>query len=615
MTTVALTMSVGYTVFDDVPDVHPNVDAIEHVQGAGIVKGYPDGTYQPDRNINRAEFVKIIVEALYPGQASGGGCFPDVSNEWFAPYVCFAKARGTIVGYPDGTFKPGNNLNFSESAAIITKAFDLPQSGNSTWYEPFVNGLASRNVIPVTIDSFAKNITRGEMAEMIYRLDANISNKLSLNYESILNNNFSVQQFTVPESETYMMAQHSIVSQQGIKIDGNLTFMRSENTEAEANEVFELIAETGDLEINGAIRIAGASEEFAFVPSEDGRSLVAMLGIPLALTQQPGTGIGGKITPIFGQRSIKLTALSGNIIIGNTARLETFNGRAGRDTIVGNLNNAREIGAEDGEDGGDIILSAPTGQIRIIVPHKDVAGLPLFDFGDGGKGGNVLVNFDSFADESAFDGGYTARAGDGGRSGQFIPKAGAFPPVVYYMRMPNTLVVDGPIDPKSGVLIERVVVLGGIGGDGGEVTGDINKEHDFTNLPLIEFFGGRGGDGIRSGGNGGDGIYNNVNQLAMTADGDNAPTAKAGGGNGGDVVFSYLPVNLAKGGDGGLCFVKGNGGFDGANETDADRPSNGQNGGGASCFMGNGGSILKDKVVPVAFTSTPFIISSYKAAP
>lgn len=39
-------------------------------------------------------------------------CFEDVEDEWFAPYVCYAKEKGWVTGYPDGTFKPENNVKF-----------------------------------------------------------------------------------------------------------------------------------------------------------------------------------------------------------------------------------------------------------------------------------------------------------------------------------------------------------------------------------------------------------------------------------------------------------------------------------------------------------------------
>ena len=52
----------------DFPDVYPTnpyLDAINYVQAEGIVDGYPNGEYRPRHLINRAEFVKILVNTKY----------------------------------------------------------------------------------------------------------------------------------------------------------------------------------------------------------------------------------------------------------------------------------------------------------------------------------------------------------------------------------------------------------------------------------------------------------------------------------------------------------------------------------------------------------------------
>ena len=119
LSTLSGSVLASGAAFKDVPSTHPNSDAIHYVQAQAIVEGYPDGTFRPDNPINRAEFTKIIIEAYFQGQADGRDCFPDVGAEWFAKYVCFAKARNIIAGYPDGNFYPANDINFAEVAKIL----------------------------------------------------------------------------------------------------------------------------------------------------------------------------------------------------------------------------------------------------------------------------------------------------------------------------------------------------------------------------------------------------------------------------------------------------------------------------------------------------------------
>lgn len=181
--------NAAQAAFNDVNSSHENKDAIEYVQAQGIVQGYADGTYKPDNKINRAEFTKIVIEAQFE-KAEIASCttstFNDVAtSQWFAKYVCLAQNKNIIAGYPDGTFKPGNNIKFTEAAKIIANTLFQTAQGTDPWYRSFVDKLGSENAIPISIMEFGKEITRGEMAEMIYRLKAGIQTKSSQTYASI----------------------------------------------------------------------------------------------------------------------------------------------------------------------------------------------------------------------------------------------------------------------------------------------------------------------------------------------------------------------------------------------------------------------------------------------
>lgn len=88
-----------------------------------IIDGYPDGTFQPDAPINRAEALKIIFTAskLEPFDTENrNGKFPDVNpGDWFADYVSMALSYEFIEGYADGTFKPEQHITRAEAAKIV----------------------------------------------------------------------------------------------------------------------------------------------------------------------------------------------------------------------------------------------------------------------------------------------------------------------------------------------------------------------------------------------------------------------------------------------------------------------------------------------------------------
>lgn len=177
--------------FQDIPSTHANVEAIAYLQTWGIVQGYPDGTFRPKTLINRAEFTKILVGAFYPGEANGSECFTDVKTQWFSAEVCFAKAKGIVVGYSDGTFRPETNVNLAEAAKIITRAAKL-QVDSSTyspaapWYAPFIGTLTAKNAIPANFTLVSQSVSRAAMAEMIYRIKANVTDRSAASYSTLV---------------------------------------------------------------------------------------------------------------------------------------------------------------------------------------------------------------------------------------------------------------------------------------------------------------------------------------------------------------------------------------------------------------------------------------------
>ncbi len=96
-------------------------DQIQSWVDSGYIKGYPDGTFKPDNNITRAEFMTITNNAFgYTEKAEIS--YSDVADgSWYEDAVAVAKAAGYINGYPDGTMKPNAPITRQEAAVIIAK--------------------------------------------------------------------------------------------------------------------------------------------------------------------------------------------------------------------------------------------------------------------------------------------------------------------------------------------------------------------------------------------------------------------------------------------------------------------------------------------------------------
>src|SRR5665648_1148838 len=91
----------------------------------GLIKGYPDGTFKPDNNITRAEFITLVNRA-FEYTKTAPISFTDVNqNAWYASAIGVAVEAGYISGYPDGTMKPENPISREEAATIIMRIKNL----------------------------------------------------------------------------------------------------------------------------------------------------------------------------------------------------------------------------------------------------------------------------------------------------------------------------------------------------------------------------------------------------------------------------------------------------------------------------------------------------------
>jgi hypothetical protein len=179
---LVLTLSTSAFAFYDTDDSKTAYqDAIDFLSDEGIISGYPDGSFKPDKTLNRAELLKIIVEGSFLldnrspsilASYSDDTCFHDVpTNQWYTKYVCFAKTSGWVEGYNDGTFRPAQTVSFVEGLKITLQGLDIPYSENTqVWYEDLVDVAATHNFIPHQIEAFNDGLKRDQMADLITRI-------------------------------------------------------------------------------------------------------------------------------------------------------------------------------------------------------------------------------------------------------------------------------------------------------------------------------------------------------------------------------------------------------------------------------------------------------------
>ena len=95
---------------------------VNAVVNAGYMKGYPDGTFRPNDKITRAEFAQMIkaIDKANTGMAP----FADAKGHWAEAAINQAYGNKRITGYPDGTFRPNNNITRAEAVTVFNKLYD-----------------------------------------------------------------------------------------------------------------------------------------------------------------------------------------------------------------------------------------------------------------------------------------------------------------------------------------------------------------------------------------------------------------------------------------------------------------------------------------------------------
>lgn len=180
---IALTLSAKAYSDETYTDVDSNYefsDAVHYISEQGYASGYEDGTFKPLQQVNRAEALKMILNASATVlSGTGAVALSDVvETDWFYPYVQTALQNGIISGYEDGTFKGSNTVNKAEFLKMYFEAMGLDISAareDQAWYQNYFERAVQNFVITANSEGdyeIGELLTRGEVADIIHRYNA-----------------------------------------------------------------------------------------------------------------------------------------------------------------------------------------------------------------------------------------------------------------------------------------------------------------------------------------------------------------------------------------------------------------------------------------------------------
>lgn len=169
---------------------HWAADYVDRLIGMNVIQGYGDGSFQPSRNVTRAEFVTLLSKALALKPASSAAAFADQTMlpPWAREDIAAAVEAGIVKGYGDNTFKPDRTITRAEMAVLLANALKLGsevqtsgQTGTAftdasqtpSWAQEAMDAAVQAGIVEGYADHTvrAANMTsRAEAAAMIYKL-------------------------------------------------------------------------------------------------------------------------------------------------------------------------------------------------------------------------------------------------------------------------------------------------------------------------------------------------------------------------------------------------------------------------------------------------------------
>ena len=174
----------GAAGFSDVPANATHADAIDALVEAGVIKGFPDGSFKPSAKIKRGDAAVMVARAL--GILDGkipATTLTDLDNANAETKEAIAKlaAAGHVSGFEDGSFRPNDSITRAQMAKYLANAFGLPIADGITKFTDvnensalakYVDALADAGITLGKADGtfgYGDLLNRGDFAGMVNR--------------------------------------------------------------------------------------------------------------------------------------------------------------------------------------------------------------------------------------------------------------------------------------------------------------------------------------------------------------------------------------------------------------------------------------------------------------
>jgi hypothetical protein len=177
---------------------------VNELASRAVIGGFPDGTFKPNAEITRSQFASIVTHALNLPTTAAGNNFTDVpATHWAAASIAAVANAGLVGGFPDGTFHPEDKLTRAQALVILAKALHSNVAPNSNALDPYsdkqaVPSWASDAIATAAQAHIIANFpdaaqirpnalaTRGEVAALMYQTLSSLGANLPKNKIGVL---------------------------------------------------------------------------------------------------------------------------------------------------------------------------------------------------------------------------------------------------------------------------------------------------------------------------------------------------------------------------------------------------------------------------------------------
>ena len=170
--------SVFAADFPDMPRTHKNYTAVSELVELGVIAGYDDGFFRPEREITRTEFCALMARTLGINKdeyAPSKLPFTDVSEGyWGETYISFCYELGIVNGMGDGVFWPAEKVTLEQATKMAVCAIGKGEEALSyigeKWYSGYVKLAEKNNLFYKIEQNFATPAVRGDIAQLVYNM-------------------------------------------------------------------------------------------------------------------------------------------------------------------------------------------------------------------------------------------------------------------------------------------------------------------------------------------------------------------------------------------------------------------------------------------------------------